>query len=93
MSDLPYKALWRREVSAGLYGQQMALTATWKLDGLWRAACLQNQAEDTERMLQESIDANDHPDTIAHFLEQYEAECAACHAAFLADQEETHAAA
>lgn len=82
-TDLPYRALWRRELNAGLYGQDPQLTSTWRLDGLWKAAVLQHQAEDTLQMLQESLDANDHPDTIQHFLEQYEAECDACHRAFL----------
>jgi hypothetical protein len=34
-------------------------------------------------MLQEALDANDHPDTIRHFLEQYEAECRRCDQIFL----------
>jgi hypothetical protein len=90
--DLPYRALWRRELDLGVNGQNPAITSTWKLDHLWRAAVLQHKAEDSLQMLQESIDANDHPDTIAHFLEQYEADCEECHRVF-ADGEARRAAA
>ena len=92
MTALPYRALWRRELDAGLYGQNSQLTSTWKLDGLWLAAVLQHKAEESERMLQEALDADDHPDVIQHFLEQYEADCDACHRAFL-DGEAIDAAA
>lgn len=94
MTALPYRALWRRELNAGLYGQHPALTATWKRDHLWLAAVYQHQAEETERMLRDAMDAHDHPDVIRHFLVQYEADCARCHRIFLdGEQGVTHAAA
>lgn len=93
MTDLPYRAMWRRELNARAYGQNPDLTATWKLDHLWLASVLQHKAEESEIMLQEALDANDHPDTIAHFLAQYEDDCAECHRVFLAGEEANDAAA
>ena len=93
MSDLPYRALWRQELNAGLRGQHPQLTATWTLDGLWRAACLQYQAEDVLVMLGEAIDANDAPHVIASFLEKYRLACEACARAFLGDEVKNDAAA
>jgi hypothetical protein len=81
-TGLPYRALWRRELNAGLYGQDPQRTSTWKLDHLWLASVLQHRAEETLVMLNEAIEAGDHPDTVAHFLEQFEADCALCHRTF-----------
>ena len=93
MTGLPYRTIWRRELEAGLRGQDPSRPSTWKLDHLWRASVLQHRAEESLQFLQESMDDNAHPDTIAHFLEQYEADCDACHRAFLAGEEATDAAA
>lgn len=92
MSDLPYRALWRQELNAGLRGQHSQLTATWKLDNLWRAAVLQYQAEELLVMLGEAVDANDAPHVIASFLEKYNAACAACAVAFLGGEVKNAAA-
>lgn len=83
MTMLPYIALWRKELYAGVGGQNPDVIATWRRDGLWRAANLQHHAEETERMLRECLETNAHPDTIRHFLDQLEAECKACDEEFL----------
>lgn len=84
MSRLPYRALWRRELNAGVGGQKPDLTSSWRLDNLWLASVLQHKAEESERMLQEALDyEHAHPDTIAHFLEQYEADCRECDRVFI----------
>lgn len=85
---LPYRALWRREINGRLSGQNPDVPSTWVRDHLWGAAVLQHRAEETERMLQEVLDyPYPHPETVAHFLAQYEADCAACHAEFLRGEE------
>ena len=91
-TGLPYRALWRSELNAGRNGQNPDLTATWKLDHLWRAAVLQNWAEESLRMLNESIEAGDHPDTIAHFYEQFQADCERCHQTFADGEAKANAA-
>ena len=84
MRELPYIDLWRRELYAGRDGQRPDAVSTWKFDGLLRAANLQHKAEETARMLEETLAyPYAHPDTIRHFLEQYERECDDCHRAFL----------
>jgi hypothetical protein len=94
MTYLPYRTLWRAELRDGVNGQRPDLTATWTLDNLWAAAVLQHKAEESERMLQETLDyEHAHPDTIRHFLEQYEADCRACDEAFLAPYVEADRAA
>lgn len=94
MTPLPYRTLWRQELRAGVNGQKPDLTATWVLDNLWAAAVLQHKAEETERMLRETLDyEHAPPETIRHFLEQYEADCRACDDAFLAPYREAARAA
>lgn len=91
-TGLPFRALWRRELNARLYGQDPDRPSTWKLDHLWRASVLQHQAEDTLVMLNEAIEAGDHPDTIAHFYAQFEADCKRCHETFLEGERRAAAA-
>jgi hypothetical protein len=41
--------LWRRELRAGVGGQRINLSSTWRCDALWRAACFEAQALEAER--------------------------------------------
>lgn len=41
---MTYRELWEAELCAGVGGQQRHLSSTWKLDGLWRAACYEASA-------------------------------------------------
>jgi hypothetical protein len=91
-TGLPYRDMWRRALNAGVGGQNPAVTSTWKLDHLWRASVLQHRADESLQMLEEAMNAGDHPDTVAHFARQFEADCAECHSVF-AEGERKHAAA
>lgn len=91
MTDLPYRALWERELRAGLYGQDRMKPSTWKLDGLYRAVCFQARAEEMEIMLADALRDGIHPDSVAGLLEELEDDKAAAHEVF-AEWERAHGA-
>ena len=87
---LPYRARWEQELRAGVAGQDRQRPSTWRLDGLWRAACLQAEAEDFEQELKIALDHEAPAHTIRAMVSEIEHIRAAAHAAFLAaEREET----
>lgn len=42
-------ALWRARLNTGTLGERPDAPATWKLDALWSAACMEAQATDARR--------------------------------------------
>jgi hypothetical protein len=46
MLETPALELWRARLEAGCDGQQRHDWRTWRLDALWRAACLEKAAVD-----------------------------------------------
>lgn len=93
-SPLPYRAIWERELAAGMYGQDRQRPATWKMDALYRAVCWQIKAEETEDILALALDQEAHVDTIAALVEEVDRARDAAHEAFVrhAAAEEQYAA-
>lgn len=91
MTDLPYRAIWERELRAGMYGQDRMKPSTWKIDGLYHATCWQARAEDMEQMIAEAMDRGAHVDSIAGLLQRLEFDKDMAHKAFL-DWERQHGA-
>jgi hypothetical protein len=53
---IDYRALWLAGLRVGRDGQRLDGSATWKLDGLWSAACYQLRAEEMERLLASQLE-------------------------------------
>jgi len=52
MTPPPVSALdvWRQEVAKGIAGQSASKPDSWRLDALWRAACLEARAEELDAL-------------------------------------------
>lgn len=53
------RALWEREVRAGLHGQDRQRPGTWVNDGLWLAACWEAAAADDLAQSRAATDRGD----------------------------------
>lgn len=83
--ELPYRAIWLRELRAGKHGQRLDLTSTWRLDGLWRATCRQSRVEEAQRLLGSAIDHGAHSTVLAALLRDIDWEREQAHRAYLGD--------
>lgn len=93
MTDLPYRAIWERELRAGMNGQDRMTPSTWRIDALYRAACWQTKAEEAEAALALALEQNAHPDTIAALIEELDHEVEMAHHVFNTYSEQGDAAA
>lgn len=90
--ELPYRAIWEREVGAGLFGQDRRKPGTWRHDALYRAMLWQIQADESEALLASALDNGAHPDTIAGLLRDVEDFHEKAHAVFVAESKVNDAA-
>lgn len=91
MTDLPYRAIWERETRGGLYGQDRFRTSTWRMDGLYSAACYQIQSEELEDLLSvplsEAVERND-AERVQRLLSRIDEARDLAHRAFIASAEQ-----
>jgi hypothetical protein len=81
-----YRAVWHRELRAGRDGQHGDQPSTWKLNGLWRAACRQARIEELQLLFTVAVNAGANTELLAGLLDDLEREWQAAHAAFLEDE-------
>ena len=93
MTDLPYRAIWERELRAGMYGQDRMRHSTWKIDALYLAVCQQCKAEDAEAALALALAQGAHPDSIEALVAELDRECERAHDIFNQHSENGDAAA
>lgn len=91
MTDLPYRAIWERELRAGLYGQDRMKPSTWRMDGLYRAVCYQARAEEMERTIADALRDGIHEDSVEGLLAELDDDIAMAHHVFT-EWEKAHGA-
>jgi hypothetical protein len=82
IARVDYIAQWRRELRAGADGQRLDAPGTWRLDGLWRAACWQLRAEATQRLLSDAAEFSAIPSFLSALIDDVEADWASAHHAY-----------
>lgn len=82
---IDYRAAWLSELRAGRDGQRLDQGSSWKLNGLWRAACRQIRIEGLERQFGFMVNVGARAEHLAGLLDNLEREWQDAHAAFLED--------
>ncbi len=78
-----YRAAWLRELRDGRDGQRLDQPATWRLDGLWRAAVRQSRIEEAEQLFTTMVNVGVSIELLAILLTEIEREWQGAHAVFL----------